>query len=119
MPTATCGTSQHVVTAVDDSTGEVAGVTIVEFVPGRPELAMQRDTAVLARHRGRGLGLWLKAAMLTHLTRTRADLSAVITSTSRDNVHMARINQALGFTEPAMLLLFEQSIEDLRARLLV
>lgn len=54
--------------------------------------------------------------MLTHLTRDRADLTAVITSTSRDNVHMARINVALGFNEPATMLILEQSIEDVVAR---
>ncbi|HEY1178191.1 MAG TPA: GNAT family N-acetyltransferase [Phytomonospora sp.] len=111
------GVDRRVVAAVDESTGEVAGLTIMEFMPGRRELGQQRDTAVLARYRGRGLGLWLKAAMLTNLARERADMTAVVTSTSLDNVHMARISAALGFREPATTLVLEQSVEDVAARL--
>ncbi|GIG67116.1 GNAT family N-acetyltransferase [Phytomonospora endophytica] len=111
------GVEQRVLAAVEEPTGKVAGLTIVEFMPARPSLAMQRDTAVLAAYRGKGLGLWLKATMLTELARDRADLTTVITSTSRDNVHMARINTALGFEEPATMLVLEHSVEDVVARL--
>ncbi|GLZ77477.1 N-acetyltransferase [Actinorhabdospora filicis] len=112
------GIERHVLAAVEEHTGMVAGLTIMEFLPARPELGMQRDTAVLERYRGKGLGLWLKATMLTHLTRDRGDLATVITSTSRENTHMARINTALGFSEPATLLVFEQSIESAVVRVL-
>lgn len=88
---------ERVVVAVAEGTGEVAGLTQLWLHPRRPTWAYQRDTAVLAAHRGHGLGLAVKARMLRWLTADRPDLDLVYTGTSADNVHMAGLNHLLGF----------------------
>ncbi|HEY6744511.1 MAG TPA: GNAT family N-acetyltransferase [Mycobacteriales bacterium] len=82
--------------AVHADTGEVAGFT--ETGVGRvPERARQGDTAVVPAHRGSGLGLWIKAAMLLRLRAERPDVAEVITGNSTGNQHMLAINTRLGF----------------------
>ena len=82
--------------AVHEDTGEVAGFT--ETGVGRaPERAQQMDTAVVPAHRGAGLGLWIKAAMLVRLRAERAEVAEVITGNGTSNRHMLAINDRLGF----------------------
>jgi GNAT superfamily N-acetyltransferase len=59
--------------------------------------ARQLDTAVLPAHRGHGLGLWLKSAMLRHLLDAHPQVTEVVTNTADDNRHMLALNAALGF----------------------
>jgi GNAT superfamily N-acetyltransferase len=67
--------------AVDEATGAVAGLTMVELHPHRRDWAYQRDTAVLAAHRGHGLGRCVKAAMTRSLITDVPELERVITNT--------------------------------------
>src|SRR5213082_1896898 len=53
--------------AIDDRTGEGVGFTEVEFNPLDPHAIQQEGTAVVAAHRGKGIGLWLKAVMLERI----------------------------------------------------
>ncbi|GLZ79414.1 hypothetical protein Afil01_42210 [Actinorhabdospora filicis] len=112
------GVEQWVTVAVAEHTGEVAGLTVLEFKAARPEIAYQRDTAVVPHHRGKRLGLWVKAAMLRRVTADRPGLTRVTTLVSTENVHMARINRELGFEDKATTLILEQSVDDVTARLL-
>jgi mycothiol synthase len=89
---------ERVVVAVHEVSGEVVGLTQLELDPRRPTWGRQGDTAVLAAHRGRGLGRVIKARLLRWLVADGPDLRDVFTGTSADNVHMARVNHALGFT---------------------
>ena len=50
--------------AREKATGEFAGYTEVLWNPNQPHLLQQGDTAVYPHFRNRGLGRWLKAAML-------------------------------------------------------
>ncbi|MFC1421056.1 hypothetical protein [Streptacidiphilus cavernicola] len=63
--------------------------------------AMQSDTAVLKPHRGRGLGLWVKAAMLQWLLGAHPEVEAVETVCRIGNTHMIEINETLGFRPEA------------------
>lgn len=75
----------------------VAGFTELVIPVGDGTRAIQYDTAVLAGHRGKGLGLWVKAAMLDWL---RAHWPAVLeieTDNAEDNRHMLAVNERLGF----------------------
>ncbi|GGS20327.1 GNAT family N-acetyltransferase [Actinokineospora fastidiosa] len=89
------GVEQRVVVAVRD--GAVVGLTEVELHPHRPTWSFQRDTSVVAAHRGRGLGRAMKAHMLRWLVATRPDYRLAYTGTGAQNVHMARVNHQLGF----------------------
>ena len=90
------GIERRVVAAVS-AQGQVVGVTELDLQPLRPELAAQRDTAVLAAHRGLGLGQAMKALMLRWITADKVGLRRVWTSTAIANQYMADVNHRLGF----------------------
>jgi mycothiol synthase len=106
-----------VAVAVHEQTGAVAGLTFLEVFAQEPELGRQQDTAVLAAHRGHGLGAWLKAANLRRLTAARPAVREVRTSNAADNEHMLRVNRQVGFTVTASAQNREAALADLRARL--
>ena len=91
------GGELHAVAAVHETTGEVAGLTYLVVYQSRPDLADQEDTAVLAAHRGHGLGAWMKAANLQHLAADRPAVRRIRTSNAADNEHMLRVNRQVGF----------------------
>ncbi|MCD0453391.1 GNAT family N-acetyltransferase [Actinocorallia sp. API 0066] len=75
----------------------IAGFTEI-VVPGDvPERAFQYDTAVVPEHRGRRIGLWVKAAMLEWIKDERPEVVEIETDNSHDNVHMLAVNEALGY----------------------
>ncbi|MFI5610612.1 GNAT family N-acetyltransferase [Amycolatopsis sp. NPDC051903] len=91
------GIEYRTVVAID-AHGEVAGLTELDTRPRRPERLTQGDTVVLAAHRGHGLGLAMKAAMLRWFTADKREAEQVWTSTGAANTHMADVNHRLGFT---------------------
>ncbi|MBY8876486.1 GNAT family N-acetyltransferase [Actinacidiphila acidipaludis] len=85
------------VAAVCEADGAVAGFTELVLPAGLPGRARQHDTAVLPEHRGNGLGLWLKAAMLRRVGADHPRITEIETGTADDNRHMLAVNTALGF----------------------
>jgi GNAT superfamily N-acetyltransferase len=108
---------QRVVAAVHEHTGTTAGLTEIQLYPHRADLAFQHDTAVLAEHRGHGLGRWIKAHMNTWLTAERPALTHVRTSTAADNVHMIRVNTQLGYAIIRKMVTVEVETKTLHDRL--
>lgn len=82
-----------------DPTGEWVGLTRMWPSIFRKEFAYQDDTAVRVEHRNRGLGRWLKAAMLLKLKNERPATRWVDTENATTNEAMLNINRALGFKE--------------------
>lgn len=80
-----------------EETGEWAGYTRIFPSHFRPEFAYQEDTGVRVEHRDRGLGRWLKAAMLIRLLAQRPGTRWVDTWNATSNEAMLSINLALGF----------------------
>ncbi len=108
---------QRVVAAVHEATGEVVGLTEVVLLPHGPRTAHQGDTAVLAAHRGHGLGSGLKGVMAHWLVEDHPDLERMHTFTNADNEHMIRVNRQLGMTVERTELLVAHDIDALTARL--
>ena len=92
-----CGHQGWVLCAREDATGRFVGFTEMGFWPWDPEKGQQGDTGVDPAHRDRGLGRWLKAAMLQRLLRERPEVRHVDTGNAGSNRPMLAINVALGF----------------------
>ncbi|RKT52857.1 GNAT family N-acetyltransferase [Saccharothrix australiensis] len=105
------GVEQRVVVALRGDT--VVGLTEVVRVPHRRDEYYQGDTAVLAAHRGRRIGLWLKGAMARWLVAERPEPTRVTTATGSDNEHMIRVNRELGFHVVNTQLVIAHDVEAL------
>ena len=75
----------------------VAGFCEIVLEGGDSVRARQSDTVVHTEHRGRGLGLWVKAAMLEWLIGAHPEVAEVVTACLAGNVHMIAINEQIGF----------------------
>lgn len=79
------------------STGELAGYSVLEYVPDHPEVAEQDNTLVLPDHRGHALGQWMKAANFERLLEAFPAVRRIYTYNADENQHMLAINIAMGF----------------------
>jgi len=93
------------------ATGEFAGFTEVMWNLNRPAVAMQGATAVWPKFRNKGLGRWLKAAMLDKVLKERPQAKFVRTGNAESNAAMLNINVALGF-KPYQSQIFWQAETD-------
>jgi mycothiol synthase len=100
-----------------NSTGEIAGYTAMFPNQWRPEFADQGDTGVLDKHRNKGLGRWLTAAMLVKLLDERPKTRWVETGNATTNKPMLAINNALGFRPVETWATYLHKADDLGARL--
>ena len=100
--------------AIDEKTGEGVGFTEVEFNPLDPHAIQQEGTAVVAAHRGHGIGLWLKAVMLERILAERTDSRFIRTGNANVNAQILAINTKLGFTYGWQTTLWQLPIADAR-----
>jgi GNAT superfamily N-acetyltransferase len=97
---ATSGTAFHSVALT--STGEPAGMTTILVEDGTPARGRQFNTVVLSAHRGRRLGIWLKAVNTAAVARAFPALPYIETWNAAENRHMLAINTELGFRPSAL-----------------
>jgi GNAT superfamily N-acetyltransferase len=86
-----CVAAEHV------PSGTLAAFTMVEWPVDQPEVVFQEDTLVLREHRGRRLGMLVKADLLRRLGTVRPGARRVHTWNAEENGFMLGINVALGF----------------------
>jgi RimJ/RimL family protein N-acetyltransferase len=91
------GVGRYEIAARHDATGELAAITAVGTETGTPDWGFQFGTMVLAGHRGRRLGLLVKAAMLDWLAEREPAIQHIVTGNAGANAHMIAINERLGF----------------------
>lgn len=78
--------------------GAVVGLNELMLDRSNPEAFVdQWDTVVLPEHRGRRLGMAVKAANLIALKEAVPTASSIITWNAEENRHMLAVNEALGF----------------------
>ncbi|MFA1543175.1 GNAT family N-acetyltransferase [Actinomadura monticuli] len=93
--------------------GTIAGFTEIVVPHDSAGRAAQYDTAVVPEHRGRRVGIWVKAAMLAWLADECPGVRDIETDNSGDNAHMIAVNEELGFRTERESLEYQARITDL------
>jgi GNAT superfamily N-acetyltransferase len=96
--------------------GSISGITDVDRASYRPTIVHQQLTAVHPEARGRGLGKWIKAAMLLHLRELYPEAQWIVTENAGSNEPMLAINTKLGFKQYRVGVAYQISREKLEAR---
>jgi mycothiol synthase len=97
--------------------GVISGITNVEYVPFRPKMIHQGFTGVRPDARSRGLGKWLKAAMLMRISELYPRVEVFVTENGGSNAPMLAINTKLGFKQFLTGSEYQMSRDRLAARL--
>ena len=99
------------------ATGILAGYSEVMWQAARPTIVEQGITAVWPQYRGRGLGRWLKAAMIAKILRELPQARFVRTDNADSNAPMLKINQELGFRPYQSEIIWQVPVDQVRAYL--
>jgi len=98
-------------------TGDLAGYTMVFWNPREPETLGQADTGVFPQYQQRGLGRWLKAAMMEKVLRDRPQVKRIRTDNANSNAPMLKINHELGFKLYKTFVVWQVEVEKASAYL--
>ena len=79
------------------ASGHLVGRTGVHYRPAHPDVVSQGYTAVAPAYRNRGIGRWLKAAMMEKVLAERRLATRVHTGNASSNAAMLKINEEMGF----------------------
>jgi GNAT superfamily N-acetyltransferase len=96
--------------------GVISAITDTSWAPHRPTIVEQRFTGVRLDARGRGLGKWIKAAMLAHIHELHPEAQWVATENAGSNAPMLAINKKLGFKQFRAETEYQISRDGLAAR---
>jgi GNAT superfamily N-acetyltransferase len=105
------GDDLYTVAAVHGDT--ITGFTEIVIPGTAPARAAQYDTAVVPGHRGKRIGIWLKAVMLEWLRAERPDVREIETDNADDNSHMLAVNEKLGFRRQREYREYQANVADL------
>lgn len=100
-----------------DLDGRAAAHTRVHVNPTRPTASYQWDTAVADRHRGRGIGKWIKAAMWRWLREAEPAATRLTTGNAPSNDAMLAINVAMGYEPLVEYGAWQAPTDEMRATL--
>jgi hypothetical protein len=91
------GRQSFTTAALHVPSGHLAAFSVIEAPSHKPESLFQENTLVLKEHRGRSLGLLVKAANLELVQMAHPEGRRVHTWNAGENEHMLTINVRMGF----------------------
>lgn len=97
--------------------GAPVGHTTVRVNTHRPAASDQWDTVVLAEHRRRGIGRWLKAEMWRWLRDAEPHVTRLGTGNAQSNDPMLAINVAMGYVPLCAFGAWQAPVDEIRSRL--
>lgn len=97
--------------------GVISGVTDTMWAPYHRTIIYQQFTGVRPDARGRGLGKWIKAAMLLHMRDLYPEADWVATDNAGSNAPMLTINRTMGFQAYRHGTSYQMTRENLEERL--
>src|SRR5215472_2063665 len=97
--------------------GGISGITDTTWAAFRRKIIHQQFTGVRPSARGRGIGKWIKAAMLLRLRELYPDAEWISTENAGSNAPMLKINRTLGFKPHRNGTAYQMTLEALEARL--
>ncbi len=98
--------------AIEKATGKFVGYTETIWNPNRPQVLLQDMTGVFPEYRGKGIGRWLKAAMLDKVLKEHPEIKYVRTGNADSNAAMLKINTELGFQPYMARALWQVEVEQ-------
>ncbi|HEX4789250.1 MAG TPA: GNAT family N-acetyltransferase, partial [Actinospica sp.] len=101
---------RRLVTAAVAPDGAIGGFSTTIVFPEQPEFAEIWDTGVARGHRGRGLGVRLKAAATLWLLREHPAARQLYTFTAKGNARMRAVNERLGYRPAATWEIYEHEV---------
>jgi RimJ/RimL family protein N-acetyltransferase len=93
-------------------TGQLAGFTNMTYSRHNPSQLWQWGTGVEPTHQNKGLGRWLKAAMIEELTTRFPEAERVDTFNAGSNEPMLNINIAMGFKPIAHYHVYQGTLDS-------
>lgn len=103
--------------AVHRPTGEFTGISEIVALDHHPTVAYQGDTGVDPAHRNKGLGRWLKAAMIMRFVAERPQVERLFTGNADSNESMLNINVAMGYHPATFINAWQGEVATVRDRL--
>ncbi|MHA1442617.1 MAG: GNAT family N-acetyltransferase [Candidatus Heimdallarchaeota archaeon] len=95
----------------------ISGLTEAFYHEDNPDFLEQELTGVLEEYQGRGLGKWLKAAMLFYLSEQFPEAKYIQTGNNNRNASMLSINNRMGFEVYKKQTFFEFDLNTLLTKL--
>lgn len=106
--------AEHVTLYSRGSDGSISGLTEIYYLPEVGHKASQMLTGVRESCRGRGIGKWLKAAMLLHIREKYPSIKYLTTANADSNAPMMAINSKLGFKRHRAFLVCKLKIAEIK-----
>ncbi len=96
-----------------EKNGDISGLTDVAWLPVRPSILNQWLTGVQEKYRGKGLGKWLKGAVLLKVKKEFPTVTSIQTGNATSNEPMLDINRRLGFKMYRQIYLCQIELDEL------
>ncbi|MEA1902082.1 MAG: GNAT family N-acetyltransferase [Actinomycetota bacterium] len=103
--------------AIHKPTGAWVGLSEIASLDHQPDTGWQGDTGVDPVHRNKGLGRWLKAAMLRRFVEAHPSVERIDTENAASNEAMLNINVEMGYRPLFVNNAWQGDLDDIRSAL--